>query len=246
MKYKAVIIDDEKDARESLKLRLETKFQEIDVVECCSSADKGIEAIKKHKPQLVFLDVEMPNKNGFSVLDYFPNPDFEVIFVTAYENYSLKAIKVSTLDYLLKPINQEELEIAIAKFKNRIAKNDTSIHLFKDSDTQNSKLLVPCSYGFDFINIDDIIYCQADRNYTIVKTTDKNHNDKVVSKTIKEFEKQLSEFNFLRVHNSFLVNVKHIRSYRKSQGGFLTMSNNDEISVSATKKEILLNFFQKI
>ncbi len=246
MKYKAVIIDDEKDARESLKLRLETKFQEMEVVEICSSADKGIEAIEKHKPQLVFLDIEMPNKNGFGVLDHFPNPDFEIIFVTAYENYSLKAIKVSTLDYLLKPINQEELEVAIAKFKKRTAKSDTSMHLFKDRDNHNSKLLLPCSYGFDFINIDDIVYCQADRNYTIVKTTDKNNNEKLVSKTIKEFEKQLSEFDFLRVHNSFLVNLKHIRSYRKSQGGFLTMSNNDEISVSATKKEALLGFFQKI
>lgn len=244
MKYKAIIIDDEKDARESLALRLENYFPDIEVSSCCASAKEGIKAIQEEKPHLVFLDIQMPDGNGFNVLDHFPNPDFETIFVTAYENYSLKAIKVSSLDYILKPINQDELVVAIEKFKNKIQERKHAIHVFSENEATSYKLLVPCSHGFDLINIKDIIYCQADRNYTIIKIT--NETEKLVSKTIKEFEKFLSKYNFLRTHNSYLVNFRHIKSYKKSQGGFLIMSNNDELSVSSAKKDKLFSFFNKI
>jgi len=244
MKYTAIIIDDEKDARNSLQTRINKYFKEFNVLACLPSAKDGIIAIKELKPDLVFLDIEMPKANGFTVLDAFTNPEFEVIFITAHENYTLKAIKVNTLDYLLKPVDQEELEKAILKFKNKISKTKKEIKLFSTDENQNHKLLIPCSYGFDFINIKDIIYCKADRNYTNIKLI--NNEEKTISKTIKEFEKQLSEHHFIRIHQSFLINFRHIGSYRKTRGGSVIMSNNDELSVSAAKKEKFLNFFNKV
>jgi two-component system, LytTR family, response regulator len=244
MKYTAIIIDDEKDARDSLQTRINKYFKEFNVLACLPSAKDGITAIKELKPDLVFLDIEMPKANGFTVLDAFTNPEFEVIFITAHENYTLKAIKVDTLDYLLKPVDQEELEKAITKFKNKISRNKKEIKLFTTNKNQNHKLLIPCSYGFDFININNIIYCKADRNYTNIKLI--NNEEKIISKTIKEFEKQLSEHHFIRIHQSFLINFNHVSSYRKSRGGSVIMSNKDELSVSAAKKENFLNFFNKI
>jgi len=244
MKYTAIIIDDEKDARNSLQTRINKYFKEFNVLACLPSAKDGITAIKELKPDLVFLDIEMPKANGFTVLDAFTNPEFEVIFITAHENYTLKAIKVNTLDYLLKPVDQEELEKAIIKFKKKISKTKKEIKLFSTDENQNHKLLIPCSYGFDFITIKDIIYCKADRNYTNIKLI--NNEEKTISKTIKEFEKQLSEHHFIRIHQSFLINFNHVSSYRKSRGGSVIMSNNDELSVSAAKKESFLNFFNKI
>jgi len=244
MKYTAIIIDDEKDARDSLQTRINKYFNEINVLACLPSAKDGIVAIKELKPDLVFLDIEMPKANGFTVLESFTNPDFEVIFITAHENYTLKAIKVNTLDYLLKPVDQEDLEKAIEKFKYKISKKKKEIKLFSTNENQNHKLLIPCSYGFDFVNINDIIYCKADRNYTIINLI--NNQKKTISKSIKEFEKQLSEHHFIRIHQSFLINFRHINSYRKSKGGSVVMSNNDELSVSSAKKDDFLNFFNKI
>ena len=244
---KTIIIDDEQDGRLVLESLLKTYCPNIKIVALCESSEEGIKAINETKPDLVFLDVEMPKTNGFSMLQKLPQIDFDIIFVTAYDQYALNAIKFSALDYLVKPVDVEELKISVAKYqKNQESKDNKRANFFLENHTNDGKLfnqmVLPVRDGYIFVEIDDIVRFEGDGNYTHVIF--KNGSKQLVAKTLKEFELNLNQHSFARVHKSHLVNLKYIRKYTRGDGGTLLMSDNSEIEVSRRNKESFLNLFK--
>lgn len=246
----AIIIDDEYDGREALKLSIERFCPEINIVDLCTNADEGIKSIQSKKPNLVFLDVQMPHKSGFNMLEELGEFDFEVIFVTAHDKYAIKAIKFSALDYLLKPVDIDDLQKAIQKATTRIEQKDSRHHytsLLKNvqfSHSKIDKIAIPTLEGILFESTNDIIYCEADGNYTTLIML--NGNSIVVSKSLKDFDTMLSESGFFRVHHTFLINLKHIKKYIKGEGGYVILEGDHHVDVSKRKKEAFLQVLHKI
>lgn len=246
-KITAVIVDDEVNSIEALQWELEPFQDIIEIVATCDSAMKGIEAIKKYQPQLVFLDIEMPKMNGFEMLKKIAAINFDVIFTTAYDEFALKAFKVNALDYLLKPIDEEELKLAIDKVKERNTEPITQLRLesiFKTIMQSNPKfpnIALPTLEGLEFIEVASITHCQSEGNYTNI--FQKNGHKTLVSKTLKDIETMLEGHHFLRVHHSFLVNLIYVRKYYKGKNGYLELINKISIPVSRAKKEALLKRF---
>jgi len=242
---KAILIDDEKHALETLLGEIEKHCPEIKVVDTCLSGEDGIESIRKHTPDVVFLDIDMPGLNGFEVLEKVENMDFEVVFTTAFEKYAIKAFRLSAIHYLLKPIGKTKLREAT----QRLMKHRENNHLFeerykefKDNLNQNNphkKIILSTQKSHDLIALQDILYCEADRNYTTVYLI--NGDDKVYSRQIKYLEEVLESYNFFRVHTSFLVNLNHVKRYIKADGGSLEITNGKkDIPVARKRKDELL------
>jgi len=245
---KAIIIDDELYCCETIATFLE-RIADIEILAQCSNGIEGIEAIQKHKPDLVFLDVEMPKMNGFEMLQKLPSIQFEIIFTTSYDQYALKAIQLSAIDYLLKPIDEDELLYAIEKVRQRSNKHlsqQLEILMKKLSEPKSkiSKIALPTMDGLEMVSIDSIIYCESDSNYTIVHFKDAAKI--VVSKTLKEIEELLQDFSFVRVHRCYLVNINEIEKYKKGEGGYLILSNGACVDVSKNRKELLLSKLQPL
>jgi two-component system LytT family response regulator len=205
---------------------------------------EGREAILKDRPELVFLDVEMPGMNGFDLLESFEEINFDVIFTTAYDEYALRAIKVSAMDYLLKPIDEEELVAAITKVKHknehRISQQHMELLLTNlNSDTDFPRLAIPSLDGIEFVDVDHILHCEADRNYTTIHTVEGEKY--IFSKTLKEIEKLLPSREFFRTHQSHLVNLRHIKKYIRGMGGEVVMIDGTHIRVAKAKKEALMD-----
>lgn len=243
MMIKAIIVDDEEKGRLTLKNVIEKNCPNIQILNLCDSVVAATESIEKHEPDLIFLDIEMPFQNGFSLFEKFKNPAFDVIFITAYDHYAIKAIKYSAMDYLLKPVDADELKTAIAKIKQKKASlqlPDFELLLSNLKLKGNSaKISVPTFEGLQMINSTDIIKCTANESYTeIVLTSGKKI---VVSRILKEYEDLLSDFNFFRVHNSCLINLAHVTKYIKGDGGYVVMIDGDSVEVSRRKKNELLN-----
>ena len=244
---RAIIIDDEMHCIETLSILLSEYCTEVKVIGQYDSGEAGIEAIKKLKPDLVFLDVEMPRMNGFEMLEKFSEINFAVIFTTGYDQYAIKAFRFSALDYLLKPIEHEELKKAVQKVNQHLQHPLPQqleillqkIHLQAPS---LNNIALPTMEGLQMIPVDSILTCTSDRNYTIVLL--KSKQKIVVSKILKEIEEMLSEFSFLRVHHSYIVNMNEISKYVKGEGGYLIMSDGSSIDVSRSRKEILLQKLQ--
>jgi two-component system, LytTR family, response regulator len=242
----AIIIDDEPNAIELLALRLMQKCPQIELLAACTSSVKGVEAIKKHQPDIVFLDIEMPQLNGFQVLEAVDDLSFALIFVTAYDKFALKAFRYSAIDYLLKPIEVEELIEAVKKVEKMKQTSKEQIRHFKESYSTNNKMLpdkiaLPYQNGVSFVSIADIIFCEADDNYTKFHLA----NDQIflVTKSLKEIQETLEERSFLRVHRQYLINLNQIKKYVKGEGNYLIMSNNKSISVSRSHKDELVERF---
>lgn len=245
---RAVVIDDEPDCVQSLVEEIERHCEAVEVMEGCIGAKEGIKAIHTHKPDVVFLDIDMPVINGFELLELVPNRDFEVVFTTAYDKFALQAFKISALDYLLKPIDEEALKGAVEKVRNQRqngnapSKIDFLIQHLKDLENNAVKrIALPTFEGLDFIHLDNIIYCQSDGAYTHVYLNDKNKL--FISKSLRYLEEILCDFNFFRVHNSFIVNLDYIHKYSRTDGGVLIMKNGDKVRVSRSKKDKLLSLF---
>lgn len=247
---KAIIIDDEEDGREGLRISLSKYCPEVQLVRICSSPDEGIKAINETNPNLVFLDVQMPGMSGFDVLHAVPKAVFEVIFVSAYDQYAIKAIKFSALDYLLKPIDMDELVHAIKKVRERLSMQKTTFgfqSVLSNIQQQSGKiqrLAVPTWEGIDFFNTEEIIFCQAEGTYTTIYLTDKTKT--LISKNLKEFENMLIESGFCRVHNSHLINIVHVLKYIKGEGGYVIMTNGHKVDISRRKKEEFIKLLSKI
>lgn len=239
---KAIIIDDEPYCCEALATLLDD-IPEIEVRTICHSAVDALTAIKKHSPDLVFLDVEMPKMNGFELLEQLPSVNFEIIFTTSYDQYALKAIRFSAIDYLLKPVDSEELQKAIQKVINRTLKPITQqleilMQKINQPSTPINKIAMPTMEGLQLITVESIISCESDSNYTIIKL--KGNKKIIVSRTLKEIEELLEEHSFVRVHRCYLANLNEVEKYVKGEGGYLLMSDGSTIDVARNKKEMLL------
>lgn len=243
---KAVIIDDEKHAIETLQWKIENYCDDVKILKTFDSPEEGVEFLNSHKIDLLFLDIEMPNLTGFGVLQKMTSYDFDVIFTTAYDEYGIRAIKYSALDYLLKPVQVDELKDAITKFQKKHFQNvlpqqlEVLFQSLKKDSNKSQKIALATKESIELVKPSDIIFCESDNNYTYVYLTNKK---KLISKTLKEFEELLTPFNFYRCHQSFLVNVNHISEFIRHDGGYLRMSNDKKVSVSRNKKEGLLELF---
>lgn len=240
---KAMIVDDEPYCCEVLSTLLHTYCPQVQISACHNSSKAALQAIQQEPPDIVFLDVEMPGMNGFQLLEHLPSINFNLIFTTSYDQYALKAFKWSAIDYLLKPIDHEELERAVSKVAARSqwpAANQLELLLekWKHPTGAMNKVALPTMEGLQMVGVDTIISCESDSNYTIIRL--KNKQKIIVSRTLKEIEEILHEFTFTRVHHSYLVNMNEINKYVKGEGGYLEMSDGSTIDVSRSKKEALL------
>jgi two-component system LytT family response regulator len=241
MSLRAVIVEDEKHSRETLKNLLEEFCLNIEVVGLAGNVEEAVTTIKEVQPDVIFLDIELQTGTGFDVLNQVSHLNFEVIFTTAFEQYAIKAVKFSSLDYLLKPIDLEELQQAVDKAQTK--KNqavykkqlETLMLNLKQQKPKLNKICLATSEGFEFIEVNDIIYCKAEGSYTSFVL--KNESKLLVSKHLKEYENLLLEQGFMRVHNSFLINLKEVKKYIKADGGYIIMNNDDTVSISRSKKE---------
>jgi two-component system, LytTR family, response regulator len=219
----------------------------VHISDQCRSAKDGLLAIEKIKPDLVFLDIEMPGMNGFEMLEQFTEIPFSIIFTTSYDQYAIKAIRFSALDYLLKPVDVNELISAVKKVQEQrhLPMSEQFQMLFKQiqhNDHQFNKIAVPTIDGFELIPADQVIICEADDNYTHLLL--KNKNKITACRTLKEMEEQLQDFSFfVRVHNSFLVNLNEVTKYVRGEGGYLIMSDESTVNVSRSRKNALLKHF---
>ena len=240
---KAIIIDDETDCCETIAELLQTHCPEVTVTGIYHNGAEALPAILQHQPDLVFLDVEMPKMNGFEMLEQLTQVNFDIIFTTSYDQYALKAIRFSAIDYLLKPIDRNELQKAVQKIMQRsqrtISKQvEILMQRIHQPAKSISKIALPTMEGLQMLPVDSIISCESDGNYTtlLLKTRQKL----VVSTSLKEMEEVLEDYSFVRVHRSYLVNLNEVEKYVKGEGGYLVMSDGSSVDVSRNKKEILL------
>lgn len=246
-KIKAIIIDDEQDGRSVLGTLLKMYCPQVEIIGEASSGDEGLQLINDLKPEVVFLDIDMPSMNGFAMLKRIKEITFEVIFVTAHHHYALQAIKHSALDYLLKPVDKAELILAVEKCKiNATPKSNERMSFFLENTQQEEKkltqIVLNVREGYIFTKIADIIRCEADGNYT--KVIVKNGEKHLVSKTLKEFDTTLSNHNFCRIHKSHLINLTYLKKYIKGDGGIVVMNDDSELEVSRRNKEGFLKQFK--
>lgn len=241
MELRAIIVEDEENNRETLKNTLEEFCVNVTIVGFAESVEEAVAVITKEKPDIVFLDIEIKSGTGFDVLNLTSNLNFEVIFTTAFDQFAIKAMKFSSLDYLLKPIDLEELQNAIEKARNR--KNqalykkqlETLMLNLKQEKPKLNKICLSTSDGLDFIEVDTILYCKANGSYTSFILD--NKKEILVSRHLKEYVSLFNDHDFMRVHNSFLVNLKNIDKFVRNDGGYIIMKNGDRVNISRSKKD---------
>jgi two-component system LytT family response regulator len=241
--FRAIIIDDEEMARVLLQGMLTECTNDIEVVDLCKDLPSGVKSIRKNKPDLVFLDIEMPGHSGLELLDFFDENevDFSIIFVTAYNRYAIQAFKLSAVDYLLKPIEIEDLLTALELFKKNRGKKQESIEVLRHNLKQNisKKVALHTLGNISFVDANDILFFQGEGSYT--KVFLKNKKTLTLSKGLKNFETMLAEIpDFYRCHKSYIVNVQHITDYVKADGGYLVVDKEYQIGVSSDKVDALL------
>ena len=244
---KAILVDDEIHGLETLGIHLADYCPNVQVMEKCNSAKKALDAIHRLNPDLVFLDIEMPVMNGFELLEQFEEIPFAVIFTTSYDQYAIKAIRFSALDYLLKPVDPKELIAAVNKVdKQKNPPSNEQLKMLMDQlqhkDGRISKIAIPTTEGFELIPADEVVRCEADDNYTHIFL--KNKTKIIASRTLKEVEEQLREFpSFIRVHHSYIVNLNEVVRYVRGEGGYVVMTDGSTVNVSRSSKESLLKHF---
>lgn len=237
---KAIIIDDESTGRKAVRNYIIKYATYIDILDEADSVKNGVLSIIAHKPDLVFLDIRMPDGTGFDLLEKLPGINFQIIFVTAYEQHAIKAFKYSAVDYLLKPINPDDFMAAVAKLesKNKLKDIEQKVELLLKNNNKFEKIALPSTSGLKMVAIADIIRCESDNNYTLFYFNDKSKY--LASRTLKEYDELLSSEGFYRTHKSHLVNLKYITEYVKGEGGFVILKDGKSIDVSRRKKEGLI------
>lgn len=238
-----VIVEDEKHNREDLRTQLSELDPSLKVVGEAASKTEALQVIHQSQPDLVLMDIELHEGTGFDVLNELPQTNFEVIFTTAFEHYALKAIKFSSLDYLLKPINSEELRTAIEKARlkkdEELRRKQLEVLLSTlDQKQEQRNICLSTADGIEFIQTSQIQYCEANGSYTNFFL--KGGQKLIVSKNLKEYESLLNDHDFMRVHNSFLINLKEVKRFVKSDGGYILMKDGQTISISQKKREDFL------
>ena len=243
MKIKSVLVEDEAQSREILRNYLQKYCKEVDVLGEAANITEAVDVIEACQPDLLFLDVEMPFGNAFDLLDKIPERNFEIVFVTAYDQYAIDALNSHAAYYLMKPIDIDELIKAVA-YVREIREKEVKLEkqVLKSGFTNTeARITIPQQDGFQVLNVADIIYCKADDNYTEIYLENKKI---LVSKTLKYFDTALSDYHFARIHKSYLVNVNEIVRYRRGKGGSVVLSTGKELMVSAARKRQLLSYFE--
>jgi two-component system, LytTR family, response regulator len=247
---KAIIIDDERTSRETIKGLLKKNCPDVQVVGEADGFVSGLNKINSLQPDVIFLDIQMPDGSGFKLLEEIDEINFEVIFTTAYDQFAIKAIRYSALDYLLKPINPDELTHAVGKLAMKLkkGKDNTGVNFLLDTIKSPSakikRIVLSELDGLQIIEVDNIIRCEADGCYTKFFLIDKRVI--IVSKILREYEEILSEFNFIRPHKSHLINLKYIKSLIKVDGPIIEMSDNSQIPVARRKKDQILDLLSHL
>ena len=244
---RAIIIDDERHSCDALQMLLDKCCTQVQVAAICHSANEGLKKIIELRPDLIFLDIEMPYMNGFQMLEQLPAINFEIIFTTSYDQYAITAFKFSALDYLLKPVDREELEKALQKVSKKInppVSQQLEILLQKINQPTLAiqRIALPTMQGLEFVPVESIISCSSSNNYTEFFLKDKKKL--LVSRTLKETEDMLADHSFIRVHNSHIVNLNAITRYVKGEGGYLVMADGSTVDVSRSRKELLMQKLQ--
>jgi len=243
MKLKAIVVDDEHHSLKTTELLIQKNCPDVEIIGLAETPEKGIQLIENLQPGIVFLDIAMPVMNGFEMLQHLTYKSFDVIFTTAYDEYAIKAFKVNAIDYLLKPIDIDELVEAVGKVAVKQKKDeqysriDDVLKSIETPTIKKEKVALPIDGKIQMIPFESIIYCESESNYTFIYFPSKKV---ILSKTLKEVERLINHSDFFRVQNSFLVNLNHIKEYIRGEGGELIMSNGDEVRVSRNKKEELL------
>jgi two-component system LytT family response regulator len=244
---KAVIVDDEKDSREILANYVAKYCPDVTVCGFGESVSTGLEVIRKHQPDIVFLDIEMPYGNGFDLLEKCSDFTFETVFVTAFDNYAIQALNQSAAYYLLKPIDIDELLKAVEKIRAERQNGNYTQHakvlLNNISADAQQKIMLPTMEGFEIVSISSILYCEAVDNFTRFFFED--GPSLLICRTLKYFEDILRMHRFFRIHRSYLINPNYVIRYSKGKGGFVTMKNNKELEISASKKKEFLELFDR-
>jgi two-component system LytT family response regulator len=245
---RAILVDDEIHCIDTLSILISDYCPEVEILEECYSAKSALDAIGKAKPDLLFLDIEMPVMNGFELLEQFKQFPFSVIFTTSYDQYAIKAIRFSELDYLLKPIDPKELVAAVNKVRlQKIPPSAEQFRMLMDQihhlEKGFTKIAVPTTEGFELIPADQVICCEADDNYSHIYL--KNKRKITGCRTLKEMEEQLQDFGyFIRVHHSYLVNLNEVTRYIRGEGGYLVMNDGSTVNVSRSRKNSLMEKLQ--
>jgi two-component system, LytTR family, response regulator len=247
----AILIDDEPNAVGLLALRLAQHCPQVVVVATCTNSLKGAQAILDHRPDLVFLDIEMPQMNGFQLLEAVAGVPFSLVFVTAYDKFALKAFRYSAVDYLLKPIDTQELVQAVERVeKSRQTAPEQIEHLKTQLSQRHApglapvlpdRIALPYQNGVAFVHLKDILYCESDDSYTKFFLLDGQHY--LATKSMREIQDLLEERDFLRVHRQYLINLNHIKKFVKGEGNYVIMTNQQSIPVSRAQKDRLMERF---
>ncbi len=242
-KIKAILIDDELNSLQNLQQKLEGFCPDVSIVAITQKPEEGLSLIKQHQPDVVFLDIEMPRMSGFRMLEELGEYDFDIIFTTAYNHYSIDAIRISAFDYLVKPIGIEDLQQAVERLSKTLNKQTKEkIDILKkslsDNRNQDDKIAISTSEGIEFIPIKNIIHIESKSNYSKIYLTE--NKTITVTKILKDFEEMLIPYNFYRVHNSHLINLNYIHKYIRSQGGHVMLQDGTLIDISRRKKEEFL------
>lgn len=243
-----IIIDDQQNCIDDLSLLLKTNCPDISVISTAHSGKEGISTLKRLKPQLVFLDVEMQDMTGFEMLQQLNETNFQVIFTTAFDKYAIQAIRFNAIDYLLKPVRKNELIEAVERAaKAPSALTIQQIKNLKESsqNTQvpQNKIALTTGEGLEYVKLEEIIYCLAEGSYTTVFLSDKTQL--LVSKSIGKLDEVIDGNGFYRTHNSSLINLSHVKKFVKTDGGYVVMSNGDTVTVARNRKEEFLELFSK-
>ena len=239
---RTIIIDDEKRSADNLRMLISENCPDVEVIAICHDAKEGIEAVRKMKPTLLFLDIQMPFADGFSVVEAVKEIKPHVIFTTAFSEYAVKAFRVEACDYLLKPVDPSELRNAVERIKSKPTDGDEILKRIEAIENglrnKNSKLAIQGVEGYSLVDYAEVIRLEASSNYTHIFC--KNGKKHTVAKLLKDFEEQLSGAGFFRSHSSHLVNLSHVTKYQRGDGGYLFMSDGVQIEVSRSRKKELL------
>ncbi len=247
---KAIIVDDEKNARESILHLCNMSFKEVEIVGQAAGVSTAKKAIQELKPDLVFLDIQLEDGSAFDLLKEIGEIDFHLIFITAYNEYAVKAFKFAAIDYLMKPINPQEFIAAVNQVIISHEKEDFQLKFdaylshIKESLTEHKKIILKTAESIHLIKVYDIVRCEADKGYTEFFLRDGKKI--LVSKGLKDYDVMLSEFGFIRTHQSHLINLDYISSFEKSDGGYILMSDGSTVPVSSRKREYVFKIFEEL